>query len=408
MSIYVGNTKIGQIYLGSTNIAQAYLGSAKVYQNGLPYDMQVEYLESSGTQYIDTGVYGDLNTSLEVKFNIDSSSSNSQSIAGDMTTATKSITIFEGITNAYQRFGDKTVVYQYTRGTDYVVKTNKDGLFVNGQKIDRTTTNSFTTSGNLYLMCANGVDASISKLIGKVYYCKIWNNDTLVRDFIPVRVGTVGYMYDKVSRQLFGNSGTGDFILGQDIVPVEYLRSSASGELIDTGVSDIDKLEIKFRYGAYAQYYGMFGNYKDETSNTWRLIHSTMSSSANLLGYVNTKANGGNTNIPIATTGVDHTLVMSQTEIIYDGVTYSGTINMTQGTSNIKNIAIFARNLDDPVWSNIYMRCYYFKAWKNGNLVCDLIPVRIGQRGYMYNRVGGNMIAAYGGGDFILGNDITT
>ena len=35
-------------------------------------------------------------------------------------------------------------------------------------------------------------------------------------DLIPVRVGQVGYMYDKVSRQLFGNSGTGNFILGND------------------------------------------------------------------------------------------------------------------------------------------------------------------------------------------------
>ena len=36
-------------------------------------------------------------------------------------------------------------------------------------------------------------------------------------DMIPVRVGTVGYMYDKVSGQLFGNSGTGAFLYGLDI-----------------------------------------------------------------------------------------------------------------------------------------------------------------------------------------------
>ena len=35
-------------------------------------------------------------------------------------------------------------------------------------------------------------------------------------DLIPVRVGQVGYMYDKVSGQLFGNVGTGDFGLGPD------------------------------------------------------------------------------------------------------------------------------------------------------------------------------------------------
>lgn len=42
-------------------------------------------------------------------------------------------------------------------------------------------------------------------------------DDTIVRDFIPVRVGKVGYMYDRVSGQLFGNQGTGAFIVGPDI-----------------------------------------------------------------------------------------------------------------------------------------------------------------------------------------------
>ena len=34
MSIYLGNTEIGQIYLGNTEISEAYLGSTKVYEAG--------------------------------------------------------------------------------------------------------------------------------------------------------------------------------------------------------------------------------------------------------------------------------------------------------------------------------------------------------------------------------------
>jgi hypothetical protein len=33
---------------------------------------------------------------------------------------------------------------------------------------------------------------------------------------VPVKDNGVGYMYDKVSGQLFGNAGTGSFILGND------------------------------------------------------------------------------------------------------------------------------------------------------------------------------------------------
>ena len=50
----------------------------------------------------------------------------------------------------------------------------------------------------------------------RLYGAKIYLNNALVRDYIPVRKGQVGYMYDKVSGQLFGNSGTGNFILGPD------------------------------------------------------------------------------------------------------------------------------------------------------------------------------------------------
>ena len=45
---------------------------------------------------------------------------------------------------------------------------------------------------------------------------KLTKGTTVVLDMIPVRVGNVGYMYDKVSRKLFGNAGTGYFILGPD------------------------------------------------------------------------------------------------------------------------------------------------------------------------------------------------
>jgi hypothetical protein len=38
----------------------------------------------------------------------------------------------------------------------------------------------------------------------------------LLRDMIPVRKDGVGYMFDRVSGQLFGNSGSGAFVLGPD------------------------------------------------------------------------------------------------------------------------------------------------------------------------------------------------
>lgn len=53
----------------------------------------------------------------------------------------------------------------------------------------------------------------------RISFFKIFDeNGVLVRDFVPVRVGDVGYLYDRVSGQLFGNIGTGAFVIGRDMV----------------------------------------------------------------------------------------------------------------------------------------------------------------------------------------------
>ena len=49
-----------------------------------------------------------------------------------------------------------------------------------------------------------------------IYYCKIYNNGTLVRDFVPMKNTTTdaGAMYDMVTGHIFGNSGSGNFTCG--------------------------------------------------------------------------------------------------------------------------------------------------------------------------------------------------
>lgn len=188
---------------------------------------------------------------------------------------------------------------------------------------------------------------------------------------------------------------------------VEYLQSSTSGEIIDTGIGglDVDAIEIKYLLGRWYTYYSIFGNYINEQSNVWRILQSNIQSSTNVGVYVGARTSDGWNSVAGGGRNMEHTIYMSATSIICDGVQFSGTIVKPQGTQNASNIALFARNLTEPQWYNIEMRCYYFKAWRNNNLVCDLIPCRIGQKGYMYDRVSGSMIEAYGGGNFILGND---
>ena len=52
----------------------------------------------------------------------------------------------------------------------------------------------------------------------KLYSCQIYDNGTLVRDFIAAKLsdGTVG-LYDTVNSQFYSNAGTGTFIAGPEV-----------------------------------------------------------------------------------------------------------------------------------------------------------------------------------------------
>lgn len=225
---YIGTTKIGKMFLGDVGIAKAYLGNDLVFQNGggptpLPYDAEVEYLQSSGTQYIDTGINADSDISVEVQ------------IANHGTTWDATHCAFGAITSSspYVRhyvalgsgtdgwllcFNTTTNHRSNTKPADDVTTLIKvdavaKRFYVNGANKASLSTATFDVGQNFLLFARGGVLAYSSV---RIYYAKLWDGANLVRDFIPVRVGTTGYMYDRVSGELFGNEGSGTFTLGND------------------------------------------------------------------------------------------------------------------------------------------------------------------------------------------------
>lgn len=213
---------IGGVYVGSTEISEAYIGNQLVYRSApivLPYDAQVEYLQSSGTQYIDTGIIPNDNTGLHIRV----SSSN--------TSDTYVVGLRNSSGNTRWCIGHASSGYYYAVNSVSQRRYKLDPAeiyfnYLNDKKfhvVDSTTGDgsigslAFTPSYNIRLFGSAGMVASYSKWSGKIYYVKITQGDALVMDLIPVRVGTVGYMYDKISKQLFGNDGTDSFTLGSDV-----------------------------------------------------------------------------------------------------------------------------------------------------------------------------------------------
>jgi hypothetical protein len=185
-----------------------------------PYDAEIEYLESTGTQYIDTGIIPDTqDVRIEITY-----ANGTGHLFGSRNSSS-----FGAVNNLWSAYAISSNVCR----TDWIgVNTNilvtpsaKTIVFLSdatGSSItynDTTKTGEIKTPINLPLILfgvnTNGAISVATKMT--LYSFKAWKNGILVFDLIPVRVGDVGYMYDRVSGQLFGNQGTGEFVLGSDI-----------------------------------------------------------------------------------------------------------------------------------------------------------------------------------------------
>ena len=197
----------------------------------LPYDAEVEYLESTGTQYIDTGLNSTTDgfCNFEISFqktttNTGVSDSGYNAPFGFKYASTARYGIWGGTNSSNTDLYAGINAYNFavlSKDTSWHIVNVENGVAVT---IDGTATQigTGTVRANMGLfLFANITSSSGSSsyivVPSKISYCKIYNTSgVLVRDFIPVRVGTTGYLYDRVSGQLFRNAGTGAFTIGPD------------------------------------------------------------------------------------------------------------------------------------------------------------------------------------------------
>lgn len=173
---------------------------------GLPYDAEVEYLESTGTQWIDTGFDP---SSKQVKITLDFQIVNTGYNQFNWCTGFQATAPMVG---AYADTSSDVFYnarYTYSQNADKYAKTK---AVYNGIHPD---TNG---AGTLLIFARRALNGSVPNPGGskRIFGLSIIYSGILVMDMIPVRVRTVGYMYDRVSGQLFGNQGTGAFTYGHD------------------------------------------------------------------------------------------------------------------------------------------------------------------------------------------------
>lgn len=197
-----------------------------------PYAYEVEYLESSGTQFIDTVVQADHDVGCEVDAEFVSiSAENLPTVIGwedGNANAGACVFLYEednnvslNVASYYMGYDEVTIVY--SAGVRFSAKLN----ILGSTRIEIKTDSELTYRDDVVF--GNGgfvVPVSLFALKGadgvayyhsyaRIYSAKVSISSAVVRDFIPVcGHDGKGYMFDRVSGKLFGNSGTGEFILG--------------------------------------------------------------------------------------------------------------------------------------------------------------------------------------------------
>lgn len=406
--IKLGTTGMTKAYVGSTEVSKVYLGSELVYSSAptpLPYDAEIEYLQSSGTQYIDLPLSVSAGTFMGIEGEVTFIYSNNT--RNYIFAAKPSNVQFES------KFYSYNSTSRYVTISSTIGNNASDGAWGGTAGIKKTfglSTEGKTSNGTFTPLARNITDVITSfVLFGngsngypiKFGWLKITVGTTLKYDLIPVRVGQVGYMYDKVSRQLFGNSGSGNFILGNDIptsydAQVEYLQSSGT-QYIDTGLKIASGDIITLVFQTVGTQSTAFFGCRTSSSSGKCVIGSGSSSTiiyASLGSTANTKLADFDQN--------KHTIVLN-TDTGKASIDGGSMVSIGTYSANNLSALLFACNQDGVVSLNSSIKIYSLEISNK----LSLIPVRVGQAGYMYDTISGNYYGNKGSGSFILGNDIT-
>lgn len=195
--------------------------------SGLPSGYtQLEYIQSSGNQYINTGVVPTPNTRAVIDAQITAQTAASAAYLGERSgsggtdkTAYELWSMSTGTNVSSDFFGNRVSKTMSTIGIRVLIDKNKASVTINGSTITNKAA-AGTATLPIFLLASNDKGTAAYGIAAKLYSCQLYDNGTLVRNFVPCKnaSGAVG-LYDTVGAQFYANAGTGAFTAGPEIIP---------------------------------------------------------------------------------------------------------------------------------------------------------------------------------------------
>lgn len=203
---------------------------ANMEEKGLPSEYRaVAYLQSTGTQYIDTGyvpIVNPTNFIVEIKSQLSAGYSSDNSIFGARYGTIEGqgykLNQYSGRLEAQGIFLNNNIPIRATNVNkiSFISKSGESKLYINDELIinDKTQGVSSTNGLSLTIMALNQITPRWY-YHGKIYYCKLTDQDKVVRNLVPCyrKADNVAGMYDLVNDVFYTNAGTGEFIVGGEI-----------------------------------------------------------------------------------------------------------------------------------------------------------------------------------------------
>lgn len=389
-----------------------------------PRYQQVEYIESTGSQYIDTGYIPNQDTRVISEFEYTKDPGNTGFIFGAGYSATdRAFELYTWTNNWNSPYGNTNIIVGtsaslLTSGKIYADK-NKNTILIKysdgTEQTGQTDYTEFTVPNrNIWLFSINRGSTVFLADCVRLYSCKIYDDNKLIRNFIPVirKIDNKPGMYDKITKQFYTNAGSGDdFLYGNKInqpLPkiyekLEYLESTGT-QYIDTGVrlSNTHSAELKLQTtGAWTEQ-SVFGARISASNNNFTIqiaqdtgasqFHSGNSvivdfNNSNYITYRVSKA---------YVDGQDYTCYVSSTKrSVNESIQ---TTTCSDVFTNQTNAYLFSIS-GSPFTSRMFAgKIYYCKIWDSGVLVRDFRPAlrKTDNKPGMYDFVSGQFFINQG------------
>ena len=200
--------------------------------------MELEYIQSTGAQYINAGVVPGGNTRVvaEVEFQAVDDGRFLFGARGGNNSNAYTLCCYRNehrsdyYTNSSNMFN--------VQNAHFSLDKNKGTTYVDGTVVSQANYVDFSSGNNMFLFAVNNNGSPSGHSTSKIYSMQIMDSDVLLRDFVPCKResdGEVG-LFDKVSQSLFLNAGTGSFVAGPEVV-ISDMLTYMPGDDRATGVT---------------------------------------------------------------------------------------------------------------------------------------------------------------------------